>query len=796
MQQPQSLHWIDQIVENILNWQQEKNIEQLHVDDMKTPSGRVHVGALRGVILHDLIAKALSAKTGRSITSTYVFNDMDNMDSLPGYLPAEYANHMGRSLHKIPAPPMNHSGINFAGVSQADQLRYKNAKSMGEFYAFDFEDAFRILGCTQEVVWSHELYESGKMDAVIREALDSISELRAIYQEVADYTLPEKWYPFQVICENCGLTGSTLMTDWDGTKVTYQCLEKKVEWATGCGHTGTVSPFGGTGKLLWKVDWPAHWKTMGVTVEGAGKDHTSAGGSRDMANAICERVFKIPNPFDIPYEWILVRGAKMSSSKGIGTSAREFVNAMPPSVGRFLFANKHYNQVIDFDPATMAIPDLFDEYDLGARIFWKQAEGDQRLGRSFELAQVTGKTPEAHFLPRFRDVANWMQHPEINLEEYFAGIKGSALSDFEKEVLAERKKYAQFWVEKYAPEEFQLTPKAELPEKAKDLSGEQRTFLHDLNELINSQENWQPLDLQQKLFDLAKSTLGSKPAFQAIYLAFLGKTAGPKAAWFLLSIAPDLRNRRIAELQASEKNTETSRFSDFSNPEYLSISESVATQYPSISLGFAIIRGVKIRKTLPELEVAKAVVLETLQGLNNEAISAFPEVLSYRKLYKETGIDWHSRRPSPEALLRRISQGKNLYTVNTCVDAYNLAVLKNRVSVGAFNLAQVQFPTQLQFAAGGEQILLLGDTEPTTLKAGEISYFDQSGPYNLDFNYRDAQRTMVTEDTTDLVINVDGVYDITRAQVEQTLQDSIDLIIKYCGGTVEQAGILTTTQKQ
>ena len=120
-----------------------------------------------------------------------------------------------------------------------------------------------------------------------------------------------------------------------------------------------------------------------------------------------------------------------------------------------------------------------------------------------------------------------------------------------------------------------------------------------------------------------------------------------------------------------------------------------------------------------------------------------------------------------------------------------MAVLKNRVSVGAFDLKNVQFPTTLQFAKGGEQILLLGDSEPTTLKAGELCYFDKSGAYNLDFNYRDAQRTMVTEQTTDLLINVDGVYDISREQVEQTLKDAIEFITKYCGGTVEISGVVT-----
>lgn len=544
----QSQHWVDKLADGILKWQAKVGVPKLHVDDMKTPSGRVHVGALRGVILHDMVAKVLAQKTNLPVTSTYVFNDMDNMDSLPKYLPENYSDHMGRSLHKIPAPPIEQSGIDFSNATQDQKDAYINAKNMGEFYALDFVEAFRILGCSQDLIWSHELYESGQMDEVIRTALDSVEQLRKIYQEVADYKLPEQWYPFQVICQNCGLTGSTLATGWDGEKVSYVCQENKVEWAHGCGHAGAVSPFGGTGKLLWKVDWPGHWKAMGVTVEGAGKDHTSAGGSRDMAAAICKDVFGIPEPFDIPYEWILIRGVKMSSSKGIGTSAREFVELFPPEVGRFLFANKHYNQVIDFDPQTMSIPDLFDEYDQGARIHWQQEEGDKRLGRSFELSQISA-VPEPLFLPRFRDVALWMQHPELNMIEEFTKTKGSALNERELAELENRKKYAQVWVDRYAPIEYQQTPKEEIPEAARALSGEQKTFLEKVEELINSQPHWLPQDLQQAIFELAKSSIGSKQGFQTIYLAFLGKTSGPKAAWLLLSVSSEFRKKRIESLK-------------------------------------------------------------------------------------------------------------------------------------------------------------------------------------------------------------------------------------------------------
>lgn len=549
MSQQQSIHWLDKLAKGIYKWQEKVGVEKLHVDDMKTPSGRVHTGSLRGVLLHDAVAKVLEEKSNQNIVSTYVFNDMDPMDGLPGYLDEkEYAQHMGKPLYKIPAPPLAESGLDVSRVSDEEKERFDNAKSFAEFYAQDFIDAFRKLGCDQDIIWSHELYESGQMDGVIKTALDSVDEIKKIYKDVADYDLPDNWYPFQVTCPECGKVGTTLTIDWDGEQVSFKCMEGKVTWAKGCGYEGKISPFGGTGKLLWKTDWPAHWTQIGVTVEGAGKDHTSAGGSRDMANELMSRVFKTQTPFDIPYEWILIRGTKMSSSKGIGTSAREFVELFPAEVGRYLFINKHYNQVIDFDPTTMAIPDLFDEYDQAARIFWGEEEGDNRMGRAFELSQVGGPGVAAHFLPRFRDIAIWMQHPEINLEEKFVELKGESLTDLELQVLEDRKAYAQIWLDRYAPEDHQLTFRPGIiPEKASELSDEQRSYLAKVDELIDSQE-WQPAELQQALFDLAKDSIGAKKAFQAIYLSFLGKTFGPRAGWFLLTIPSDQRKAHFKEI--------------------------------------------------------------------------------------------------------------------------------------------------------------------------------------------------------------------------------------------------------
>ena len=117
--------------------------------------------------------------------------------------------------------------------------------------------------------------------------------------------------------------------------------------------------------------------------------------------------------------------------------------------------------------------------------------------------------------------------------------------------------------------------------------------------------------------------------------------------------------------------------------------------------------------------------------------------------------------------------------------------MRNKISVGAFDLDCLNLPTVLRLAKEGERILLLGDDEPTTYKPTEIAYFDEEGVggYNMDFNYRDARRTAVQLSTTNILVNVDGINGITPFDVEKTLKETCDKILKYCGGELMEFGV-------
>src|SRR3990167_6322662 len=124
------MFWSDRIAEDI----KKRNFPLEWVDDMKTPSGKIHVGGLRAVTTHDIVYKAL-LDAGVKAKFTYVFDNHDPMDSLPTYLPKEYEQFLGLPLFMVPSPQ-------------------KGFKDYAEYYAKDFQNGFRKIDCNPEIIWT------------------------------------------------------------------------------------------------------------------------------------------------------------------------------------------------------------------------------------------------------------------------------------------------------------------------------------------------------------------------------------------------------------------------------------------------------------------------------------------------------------------------------------------------------------------------------------------------------------------------------------------------------------------
>ncbi|MFH1779544.1 MAG: lysine--tRNA ligase [Candidatus Micrarchaeota archaeon] len=512
----ESMFWADQIAREA-----KPHNEKHVVSDAKTPSGRIHVGSLRGVVIHDLIYKAI-LKSGQKAEYLYRFDDFDPMDGFPPDLPESFKKHMGEPLCNVPSPK-------------------KGFDSLAQYYALEFQEVFEKLGCKPKIVWASESYKKGKMNDLIKIALEHAETIREINEKTSGAKKESNWLPINVVCEKCGKIGTTKASDFDGKTVAYSCAD--VKYAKGCGHEGRISPFNGNSKLTWKVDWAAVWPLYEITIEGAGKDHYAAGGSRDVANKLSDEIFKYPHPYNFPYEFFLLGGKKMSSSKGIGVSAKEMAELLPQELLRFLLTRFKPRSAINFSPEGKTIPNLFDDYDAFSKAFFHPENlRDPDMPRIFELSNLNEK-PVEMFLPQFSLVAAIAQVPSVNEEEFFTQQKGSELSKKEKEVLKERIVYAKTWLENFAEEEDKLTFLSieKSKEKRETLTKNQLNALNDFAQMLDSEQQ----ETVKKL--CSNNNLSPQEFFTAAYLVLTGKEKGPKLMPLIKALGTSFVKKRFSE---------------------------------------------------------------------------------------------------------------------------------------------------------------------------------------------------------------------------------------------------------
>jgi lysyl-tRNA synthetase class 1 len=258
----------------------------------------------------------------------------------------------------------------------------------------------------------------------------------------------------------------------------------------------------------------------------------------------------------VPYEFLNIRGRKMSTSKGLGASAARIAEVIPPEQLRVLFLRPKPKVAIEFDPeGTDAIPRLFDEFDrLAEATAGREVRGELPADheRLFALSLVEPDADvaaeAAAFRPAFSHLALLEQIPGVDVPERAAAEKGAPLTHREAEILEQRRAAARAWLEAYAPERARLAVQRDgLPSAASELDEAQRAYLGALAGVVGPAE-WTGEALQAAIFATASEhDLPAGRAFAALYLAFLGRPSGPRAGWLLAALDRDFVRGRLHE---------------------------------------------------------------------------------------------------------------------------------------------------------------------------------------------------------------------------------------------------------
>ncbi len=214
----------------------------------------------------------------------------------------------------------------------------------------------------------------------------------------------------------------------------------------------------------------------------------------------------------------------------------------------------------------------------------------------------------------------------------------------------------------------------------------------------------------------------------------------------------------------------------------LAIQENLQNAFPGLQAQLLLVKGVKVRRRSDDLDTHKRKSFDLLRGeFDLATLKDEGRIRAYRDFFWRVGIDPTKIRPASEALLRRILQGKEIPTINTLVDAYNVASMETRVALAAFDHSTLRGDLTMRFARDGEEFLGIGMKTPIALRGKEIVVEDEASLVAV-YPYRDADSTKVSSETQDVVIMVCGVPGIDDSALQEAAERVAELITRFCGG--------------
>lgn len=213
----------------------------------------------------------------------------------------------------------------------------------------------------------------------------------------------------------------------------------------------------------------------------------------------------------------------------------------------------------------------------------------------------------------------------------------------------------------------------------------------------------------------------------------------------------------------------------------LIVTEAFWTLFPAARIGVVTVHGldnVAGAKTAADLLIYEATARATaLEGVD---IATHPAVAPWRAAYARFGAKPSKYRSSIESLLRAAQAGRTR-PINPLVDLYNAISLRHALPCGGEDLAAVVGNVRLTRAEGAEPFHTIGATEDDPAWPGEVIYCDDVGAICRCWNWREADRTKLTEQTRDAVLVIEALPEHQPVQLDAALADLAALVTQHLG---------------
>lgn len=212
----------------------------------------------------------------------------------------------------------------------------------------------------------------------------------------------------------------------------------------------------------------------------------------------------------------------------------------------------------------------------------------------------------------------------------------------------------------------------------------------------------------------------------------------------------------------------------------------IRIELPSVNLG--VVEADRVRVVLVDPGLAREMSQLCEQKRSEftvESLAEAPSIRAVREMFRDWGMDPSKYRPSSEALLRRVVQGKGLYTVSNLVDIGNVGSIETGWPYGCYDRSKIAEPIVFRHGLRGESYEGIG--KRTWHLEGRPVLADPQGPFGSPIS--DSTRSMVIESSRDSLIVVYAPSSAGEERLTMAMSRLTERLTVFAGASATRAHI-------
>lgn len=221
----------------------------------------------------------------------------------------------------------------------------------------------------------------------------------------------------------------------------------------------------------------------------------------------------------------------------------------------------------------------------------------------------------------------------------------------------------------------------------------------------------------------------------------------------------------------------------------LIIADTIFDDFPNLVLGVVILHNIDNSHVNAEITaLLRQAEVELPAKFGGTPVIDHPHIANWRETYRKFGAKPKDYPSSVENLARRVLNGATIGHINNLVSLYNTISLRYILPVGGEDIDKIAGDVFLTKAGENEPaIFLLGEKEARAPQPGEIHYKDDNGAICRRWNWKEADRTKLTQETKNAFLVIESLPPVPHTVVEIAIREMADLVNKFCGGDVSIA---------